>query len=386
MIFLYKFLKIITYSIFVILVLIAVYYSILVDYFSMPDKTKIEKFKISKTSVIYDVDQKPLYYLFDKQFRFYTNPSEVKEKIWSLLFNKEYLITFLPEFYKENSIKNISTEDVYKNYILKEIYFFDDSLKSRMLISKLRKNLGDLDFKELIINYLKFSESIYGLESIAYFLFNKTITQLSDAELLYCLANINFHVQSNNFKFDLMKEKYLSIVNFVKKYFPDEFNIGQSENPEPNVKNINFVQNEGYLNDLDAGISYDLMLYYLKDYLINQKNFINLTNNGYEIFTSFDLSFLKKVIMSLGITGAEKCNKICAIYYQENGNYYMLGILNLPYGRNFIYDTEKLSSTLKYKNNPVTLLVLPILRYSYIDLYNKNNTGVIPVLKIKNSN
>ncbi|HPG30447.1 MAG TPA: hypothetical protein PKY81_13650 [bacterium] len=381
MIYFYKILRIATYTVFAIFLGVAFYYTILIDYFASPDKSKIEKYKIAVSSVVYDIEKKPLYYLFDSQFRFYTNTETVNRKILRLLFDKDFLSAFLPEFYKENSIKNLYPEDAYKNHLLKEIYFLGNTLKSRMMITKLRKNLSDFDFTELIINNLKFSENIYGLETISYYLFNKRFSELNDSEIIYCLANIDFYSQSNILKIDFMKEKYLNLKSFVNKKYKDDFVFSDSEVLTPEMQDIDFKQNEGYLNNLDAGISYELMLYYLKDYLINHKNFIDLSNNGYKIYSSYDLNFLKKILAELGVTGVEKSNKICVVYYNENDANYLLGIINLPYGKKFSGDAEKLGSSMRYNNKPITLLVLPILRYSYIDLYGKNKSGVIPVVK-----
>jgi len=286
---------------------------------------------------------------------------------------------------------NNSTSDFFINWIINDFYFFDGHLTAKIQTYKIRKKLNDLEKKKMLVNQLKFSKSIYGIETVARFFFRKKISELNNNELLFCLANIDLFAESDIFNLNQMIEKYLILLNWLNRNNPklsEKFKDPNTFKITPELPNdINLLQKDSNLDDVNSGIALDLMEFYLKDYMINHLNFTNLMSGGYNIKSSFDINFLKTIIQKFNITGGEKSNKICIIYYMKNDKYYMIGIIYLPFGKEQITIFENKQDKIFYNDFPVNFMVLPILRYTFIEMFDKNKIAILPLTEfLKNSN
>jgi len=122
-----------------------------------------------------------------------------------------------------------------------------------------------------------------------------------------------------------------------------------------------------------------MMDYYLKDYLITQKNVINLTSIGFNIYSSFDIVFLKSLIKKINIIFSQETNKIAIVYYSIDANNYIIGILNLPFGNDVTLQIEQLNNNITYKNYPIKIFIEPPVKYSYIEISEQHKIGLIPI-------
>jgi len=359
---------------------------VLKDYFTEPDYSKLMNYRNPLTTVVYDKNKTPIFYLYDKQFRFYTRANDVPNWVRELIFDERFISIFQSRFAKDYDFYNNSVREAYLNYVLKdEIYFYDNSLLSRIQMRRIRKYYAGNNFDELIFNNLKFSKSVYGLTTACYVFFGKSIQTLSIKELLFCIANIDFYGDSDEFDLEKMRERYLDLVELVRTTPKYKTILKDSlQSPELEIrlnKSIDFENSDGQLTGLKAGISKHLMKYYLKDYLITQMRYINLMTGGYNINAEYDMEYLIKILNKLGIKATENSNKICIVYYNYQGTNRLLGILNLPFGGEIIERLAELEKSEKYANAPVTFMIMPIMRYSYIELYEKRKNGIIPLVK-----
>ena len=135
------------------------------------------------------------------------------------------------------------------------------------------------------------------------------------------------------------------------------------------------------IKSIKTGIALYNMKYYLSDYLINHLNIVNLNNNGYRIHTTFDFEYLKKIQLKLNINNLGNSDKIIVLYYKSNLNYYILGIINLPYNYHILKKINSLK--LYYNNKKVYFYITPKNLVSFIKRYDNLKLTIYPVFEKK---
>ncbi len=387
----YRILHYLRLTLLFLLIAIGIYFLFIREILLTPDLATIENYKTSYHSEILDISNTRMFYLYDRYFRFKTDINKIPEKVWRLLFNKQYLLNFQQKFYLENDIYSNTAYDIYLNYLIRQIYFLDDGFFDKIKIMKIRKKLmtNNFDAKSLIINELRFSKEIYGFETASRYFFNKSIDQLNDNELVFCIANIDYYSNADNLPEYILLERYANLKKFIETNSDSAVNtIFKFSGKELALDmQLNLKINEQLFSNISTeyktGVNLEFIKFYVNDYLINQRNYLDLFVGGYSVKTTVDLNFLYQLEKKLNIDAADNSNKICLVSYKdENDSYYLLGIINLPFGLEINSAVAKLANEIKYNNCPVQLEILPIVPLTYIDVYNRRKTGIIPIAKI----